>query len=130
MHSMFGNTSIHTCVRTMGQVKSKKRNRTADETWIIVSVLLPLTLVLIMGGRVREASTTGIPAIEICSYLLLCNHFNDALTYLPFLVSCESFVSYIILLDVARKLSRFCKMSRRSNIVGPRQAKVILTLLY
>ena len=36
--------------------------------------------------------------------------------------SCQSVVLilYIILLEVARELSRFCKMARRSNVVGPR----------
>jgi len=47
------------------------------------------------------------PLIEICSELLLCNNFNDALTYLPFF-SFESCV-YIILLEVASK----------SKAVGP-----------
>jgi len=34
--------------------------------------------------------------------------------------SCESVVFHIILLNVARKFSGFCKMARRSNLVGPR----------
>ena len=43
------------------------------------------------------------------SYLLLCNNFNDILTYLPVFnfKYCESVVLYIILLEVARKKSRF-----------------------
>jgi len=34
---------------------------------------------------------------------------------------CESVVLYIIVLEVARKLSRFCKMprTRKSKVVGP-----------
>jgi len=31
-----------------------------------------------------------------------------------------SVVLYIILLEVAREFSRFCKMARRSKLVGPR----------
>jgi len=44
-----------------------------------------------------------------------CNNFNGALTYLPIfsLKCCESVMLYIILLQVARKLSRFCKMTYR-----------------
>jgi len=55
---------------------------------------------------------TNIPLIEICNKLLLCNNFDDALTYLPFFIfrCCESVVLYTILLEMARKLSRFCKM--------------------
>jgi len=51
--------------------------------------------------------------------LLLCNNFNEALTYLPYfsLKSCEAVISYFILSEVARKLSRFCKMARRSKVV-------------
>ena len=49
------------------------------------------------------------------------NDLNDALTCLHFLnfKCCESFVLYIILLEVARELSRFRKMARRSNVFGP-----------
>jgi len=43
----------------------------ADETLDdIVSDLLPVTLVLIKERCVREASTTGIPLMEICNKLL------------------------------------------------------------
>jgi len=38
--------------------------------------------------------------------------------FFPLLVS--TVVSYIISFEVARELSRFCKMARRSKIVGPR----------
>jgi len=63
---------------------------------------------------VREASTKGIPLIEICNKPLL---LNDTLNSLPFVSfkCCESVVLYIILLKVARELSRFCKMARRSK---------------
>jgi len=52
-------------------------------------------------------------------YLLFCNNFNEALTYLLFfsLKSCEAVISYFILSEVARKLPRFCKMARRSKVV-------------
>jgi len=52
-------------------------------------------------------------------FLLLCNNFNEVLAYLPFfsLKSCEAVISYFILSEVARKLSRFCKMARRSKVV-------------
>jgi len=62
---------------------------------------------------------------ELCKklYLLLCGNFNDALTYLPSSLfsfkSSEHVVLYIILLEVALKLSRFCKMAQRSKVVGP-----------
>jgi len=53
----------------------------------------------------------GITLIEICNNLLLCSNFNsnDALTYLLFFMfeSCEFIVFYIILLQVARNMSRF-----------------------
>jgi len=41
---------------------------------------------------------------------------------LPFsvLIYCESVVLYIILLEVAHKFWRLCKMVRRSKVVGPR----------
>jgi len=54
---------------------------------------------------------TGIPLIEISNKLLLCNNLNDALTYVPFFIfrCCEPAVLYIILLEMARKLSRFVK---------------------
>jgi len=60
--------------------------------------------------------------------LLLCNNFNEALTYLPFfgLMSYEAVFLYFILLEMAHKLSRFCKMTRRSNVVGPRCIRTIL----
>ena len=49
----------------------------------------------------RTLMGTGTPLIEICNELLLCNNFNDALTYLPFFIfqCCESVVLYIILLE-------------------------------
>jgi len=52
--------------------------------------------------------------------LLLCNNFNESLTYLPFfsLKYFEAVISYFILSEVARKLSCFCKMARRSKVVG------------
>jgi len=51
----------------------------------------------------------------------LCNKFDDTLTYLPlFSFKCCAVVLYIILLEVARELSHFCKIVRRSKVVGPR----------
>ena len=69
---------------------------------------------------------TDIPLTEISNKLLLCNNWNDALTYVPFFIfrCCESVVLYIILLETARKLSRFCKMARRWKVVGPRWIKL------
>jgi len=62
------------------------------------------------NGSVREAS---IALIVISNKLLLFCNFNDALTYHPFFSfkCCESVVFYISLLDMAHKLSRFCKMA-------------------
>jgi len=58
---------------------------------------------------------------------MLCNNFNNALTCLNFFSfkCCESFVSYMILLEVARELSRFCRMAQRSKVVG-RRCPIIL----
>ena len=94
----------------------------ADETLDDSLLLAPITLVLITNNSVREASTKDIPLIGICNKLLLCNNFTDSLTYLPFFLfkCCEFVVLCIILLEVARELSRFCKMVRRSKVVGPR----------
>jgi len=54
-------------------------------------------------------------------YLPLCNNFNDALTQLLFFSfkSCEHCCFIHQFVDVARKLSRFCKMARRSKALGP-----------
>jgi len=43
------------------------------------------------------------------------------LTYLPFFSfkCCGSVVLYILVLEVARELSRFCKMARRSKMLRP-----------
>jgi len=90
----------------MKQVKSKNRNRIADDTLDNSLHLLPLTLVSIRNDSVREAPTTAIPLIKIYNKLLLCSNFNDALTYLSFFSfkSCESFVEYIILMEVVTLL--------------------------
>jgi len=88
MHSVFGNT--HMCestFSTMKQVKSKNRNRIAKATLNDSLRLAPLTLILIKERQCGEALTTGIPLMGICNKLLLCNDFNDTVTYLPFLVS-------------------------------------------
>jgi len=37
---------------------------------------------------------------------------------------CASVVLYIILLEVTRKLSCFCKMARRWKVIGPRWIKI------
>jgi len=53
----------------------------------------------------------------------MCNNFTDALTYLPFFsFKCsEPVVLYTMLLEeVPRELSRFCKMDRGSKVVEPR----------
>jgi len=47
-----------------------------------------------MNDSVREASTIGIPLIEICNNWLLCNNFNDALTF-PLLVLNVNLLFYI-----------------------------------
>ena len=68
------------------------------------------------GGTLDDSlrlATTNIGIVIIC-YWLFCNNFNDALTYLLFsFKSCEPccFIHHFV--DVARKLSRFCKMARR-----------------
>jgi len=73
MHLAFGNR--HVCeskFSTMKQVKSKNRSWMADETLVDSLRLSPLRLVLrwLKNDSVREASTTGIPLIEICNKLL------------------------------------------------------------
>jgi len=52
----------------------------------------------------------------------MCNNLNDALIHRIFFSfkSCEFVVLYIIFLEVARKLSHFCIVTRRSKIFGPR----------
>jgi len=67
----------------MKQVKSEKEIEWQTKHWTIVSGSLPLTLVLIKYSFI-EASITGIPLIDIDNMFLfvLCNNFNDALTYL------------------------------------------------
>jgi len=95
----------------MKQVESKNKNRMADEA---------------LDVSVRDPSPTGTTMIEICNkflpYLLLRNKFNEALTYLFFysFKCCESVVLQITVLEVARELSRFSKMARRSKVVRPR----------
>jgi len=61
--------------------------------------------------------------MNCCS--LLCNNFNEAPAYIPFFTfkSCEAVISCFILSEVARQLPRFCKMARRSKVVGPHWAK-------
>ena len=56
----------------------------------------------------------------------MCNNFCYALTYLPFFsFKCyESVVLYILLLKEASELSYFCKMARRSKVVGLRRFKL------
>jgi len=90
----------------------------ADET-MDDSIRLAATNTGIAKGTIvsekPRLQDTGIPLIEICNKLLLCNNFNDALAYLSFSIfrCCESVVLYIILLEMVRKLSRFCKLARR-----------------
>jgi len=100
--------------------------------WAIVSELrLATTNTCIDKGRI--ASENARPQAShwyrfvINYYFAVCNNFNDALTYLPFfsLKCCESVVLYIILLEVSRNLSCFCKMASRSKVVGPRCARQI-----
>jgi len=79
-----------------------------------------------LHNSVREASATDIPLIEICNKLLFTivsvTHSLSTTHSLvfPFLCFNCCFVGYILLLQVARELSRFCKMARRSEEVGPR----------
>jgi len=123
MHSMmFANTYVwESTFSAMNQVKSKNRNRMADET-LDDSLRLATPNTSIDKGRIvsRKSQPQEFHCIEICNNLLLCNNFNDPLAYLPFFKSCASVVSYIILLKVVRTLSRFCKMACRSKVVGSR----------
>jgi len=65
------------------------------------------------GETFRRYSATCYHYKHISNKLLLFCNFNDALTYHPFFSfkCCESVVFYISLLDMAHKLSRFCKMA-------------------
>ena len=74
-----------------------------------------------MSGKPRPQASHWQRFVIHC-YLLLCNNLNDILIYLLFFnfTYCESVVICIILLEVARELSRFCKMARRSKVVEPR----------
>ena len=101
---MFGNTYV--CENTFSTIKQVKSNNPNPYS-------------------VREASTTGMLYWQrsvIIGYLLFCNNFNDSITYLPVFnfKYCESVVLYIILLEVSRELSRFCKIACWSKAVGPR----------
>jgi len=94
-------------------IKSKNRNLMGSET---------------LYDSVREASATGIPLIEICNKLLFAIvsmtkslSMTHSLVFPFFSFNCSEsviFIGYIILLQVAPKLSHFCKMTRRS-VVGP-----------
>ena len=127
MHSMFGNTCVcESAFSTMKQVKSENRNRLADETlddslWLFTSN----TSISIDKGTIMSEKSLPQPSLwqrfVIKCYLLLCNNFSDALTYLPFFSfkCCGSVALYIILLEVARELSHFCKMAHSLKVVGP-----------
>jgi len=41
-------------------------------------------------------------------------------------LSIGSFIGYIILLEMAHELSRFCRMARRSEVVAPRWCKIFM----
>jgi len=73
----------------MKQAKSINRNQSAHET-LDDSLRFAATNILVLlysrNDSVKEASTIGIPLIEICNNLLLCNDFNDALSYFPGLI--------------------------------------------
>jgi len=87
-----------------------------------------------MGGgalqdSVREALATGIPLMEMCNKLLfaivsmthsllLTHSLVFPFSVLTVVICC--FIDYIILLEVACELSRFCKMAHRSEVVGLR----------
>ena len=125
MHAMFG--SAYVCeitFSTMKQNKSTNKNRMADETLNDSPWLAPLNTGIGKGTMVSEKPRPQASHLYrfVISYLLLCNNFYDALTYLPFFgfKCCEPVVSYIILLEVARKLPCFSKMVRRLKLVGPR----------
>jgi len=80
-------THTYVCESTicmMKQVKSKNGNQMAGETLYDSLRLATTNTGIDKRTIVLEASTTGIPLIEICSELLLCNNFNDALTCLSF----------------------------------------------
>jgi len=68
--------------------------------------------------------------LAVSCYLLLCNNLYDALTYNPFFSfkCCESVDFYLILLEVARELSRFCEMAGRLEAVGPHWASTLATI--
>ena len=84
--------------------------------------LLPLTLALIKERYAREVSTTNIPLIEICRncYLLLCNNFNDALTYLPFpVLDLVNMLFYILFYWKWPSSCHVFIVARRKKEVGP-----------
>ena len=57
--------------------------------------------------------------------MLLCNDFNDALIFTFSFKYFESVVLYIISLEVARELSRFCEMVWWSEVVRPHWIKLL-----
>jgi len=64
--------------------KCNNRNRMVDETLDGSFRLANTNIGMDEVTSVGEALTTGIPLIEICNKLQLCNIFNYALAYLPF----------------------------------------------
>ena len=125
-------TSQQCCDQTMDDKKAWYREccfPNCTKSWWIK------LLSQILGGGDRPPLDPPLPQPQTCywyrfvidCYLLLCNNFNEALTYLPFfnLKSCEAVISYFILSEVARKLSRFCKMPRKSKVVwaGPQPVR-------
>ena len=131
---------VHT-YSAMKQVKSINRNRIVDET-PDDSVRLATTNIGIAKERDCPKSLDHRhPTIEMCNKLLLYNNFNDALTYSIFTfldlnlvkvlglnlgLNLVKVISPINMLEVASKLSRYCKMARWSNVVGPRCVKSLL----
>ena len=61
------------------------------------------------GTIVSQASTTGIPLIEICNKFLLWNNFNEALSYFSLLFSIVLFyISYVQPAGRMQSSHRFC----------------------
>ena len=109
-------TSQQCCDQTMDDKMALCREccfPNCTKSWWIKLVLQ------VLGGDGRPPLDPPLPqpqasywyrfVINFCS--LLCNNFNEALTYIPFFTfkSCETVISCFILSEVARKLSRFVK---------------------
>jgi len=100
--------------------------------WTTGSDLLPPSLTGIdKGSRVLEKAQPQASHWErfvVNSYVPLCNDFNDALIFLFSFKYFEPVVLYIILLEVARELSRFYEVAWRSKVVGSRWIKLLSSI--